>query len=56
MSLFASAAFWTQQSQGMFFSDPDKIGLSAIPTGLGGAGKILYSPTSMSLRDLYIIY
>ena len=37
MSLYASMAFWTQQAQGMFFSDPDKIGLSALPNGFGFA-------------------
>jgi hypothetical protein len=37
MSLYSSLAFWTQQAQGMFFSDPDKIGLSALPNGFGFA-------------------
>lgn len=37
MSLYAAAAFWTQQCQAMFFSDPTKIGLSSIPSGIGGA-------------------
>lgn len=37
MSLYASLAFWTQQAQGMFFSDPDHIGLSALPNGFGFA-------------------
>ncbi|QDS72450.1 hypothetical protein FKW77_009493 [Venturia effusa] len=37
MSAYASNAFWTQQSQAMFFSDPDKIGLSSLPLGIGGA-------------------
>jgi hypothetical protein len=36
MSLYAIAAFWTQQCQAMFFSDPTKIGLSGIPSGVGG--------------------
>jgi hypothetical protein len=36
MSLYAAAAFWTQQCQAMFFSDPTKIGLSSIPSGIGG--------------------
>jgi Fungal trichothecene efflux pump (TRI12) len=36
MSLYAAAAFWTQQCQAMYFSDPTKIGLSSIPSGIGG--------------------
>jgi hypothetical protein len=39
MSTYAANAFWTQQSQAMFFSDPDKIGLSSLPIGIGGASK-----------------
>jgi hypothetical protein len=42
MSAYSATAFWTQQSQGMFFSDPDKIGLSAIPSGIGGASTLLF--------------
>jgi hypothetical protein len=45
MSLYASLAFWTQQAQGMFFSDPDKIGLSALPNGFGFAS---WSPSIKS--------
>lgn len=37
MSLYTAMAFWTQQCQGMFFRDPIKIGVSAIPGGTGGA-------------------
>ncbi|KAF2664163.1 MFS general substrate transporter [Microthyrium microscopicum] len=37
MSLYTAAAFWTQQCQYMFFRDPIKIGVSAIPGGVGGA-------------------
>jgi hypothetical protein len=37
MSLYTAAAFWTQQCQGMFTRDPIRIGVSAIPGGLGGA-------------------
>ncbi|TLD18252.1 Neutral ceramidase B [Venturia nashicola] len=37
MSSYAANAFWTQESQAMFFSDPDKIGLSSLPIGIGGA-------------------
>jgi hypothetical protein len=37
MSLYSAAAFWTQQVQGMWFRDPIKIGVSAIPGGIGGA-------------------
>lgn len=36
MSLYTAMAFWTQQCQGMFFRDPMKIGVSAIPGGFGG--------------------
>jgi hypothetical protein len=42
MSLYTAAAFWTQQCQGMFVRDPIKIGLSAIPGGVGGARKIYH--------------
>lgn len=42
MSSYAANAFWTQQSQAMFFSDPDKIGLSSLPIGIGGASKSSY--------------
>ena len=38
MSLYTAAAFWTQQCQGMFTTDPLKIGLSTLPGGFGGAG------------------
>lgn len=37
MSLYTAIAFWTQQCQGMFLSDPIKIGLSTLPGGTGGA-------------------
>jgi hypothetical protein len=40
MSLYTAAAFWTQQCQGMFTKDPIKIGVSAIPGGIGGASKL----------------
>ncbi|KAE9979377.1 hypothetical protein EG327_007039 [Venturia inaequalis] len=36
MSSFTAYAFWTEQSQAMFFSDPDQIGLSSLPIGFGG--------------------
>jgi hypothetical protein len=39
MSLYTASAFWTQQCQGMFTTDPLKIGLSTLPGGIGGAGK-----------------
>jgi hypothetical protein len=39
MSLYAAAAFWTQQVQGMWYRDPITIGLSSIPGGIGGASK-----------------
>lgn len=39
MSLYAAAAFWTQQVQGMWYRDPITIGVSSIPGGFGGAGK-----------------
>ena len=38
MALYAAAAFWTQQVQGMWTSDPIKIGVWSIPGGIGGAG------------------
>jgi hypothetical protein len=41
MSLYSQAAFWTQETQMVFTSDPTQIGLSAIPTGLGTASKCL---------------
>lgn len=37
MSLYTAMAFWTQQCQGMFTTDPITIGLSAVPGGFGGA-------------------
>ena len=42
MSSYAANAFWTQEAQAMFFSDPDKIGLSALPIGIGGAGMFCF--------------
>jgi hypothetical protein len=37
MSMYSASAFWTQQCQAMFFSDPTRIGVSAIPSGIGGS-------------------
>jgi len=39
MSLYASAAFWTQQVQGMWTNDPIRIGVLSIPGGFGGASE-----------------
>jgi hypothetical protein len=43
MSLYSQAAFFTQEVQMVFTSDPTEIGLSAIPTGLGTASKFVVS-------------
>jgi hypothetical protein len=40
MSMYTSGAFWTQQAQGMFTSDPLVIGMSALAGGMGGASKL----------------
>ncbi|KAE9992342.1 hypothetical protein EG327_009296 [Venturia inaequalis] len=37
MSLYAAAAFWTQQVQGIWTRDPINIGLSSMPGGFGNA-------------------
>jgi hypothetical protein len=52
MSLYTAAAFWTQQCQGMFVRDPIKIGLSAIPGGVGGASKSPYRISTLILVNL----
>jgi len=33
--MYSSMALWPQQVQGMFFTDPEKIGLTAMTTGAG---------------------
>jgi hypothetical protein len=43
MSMYTSGAFWTQQAQNMFTSDPLVIGLSALSGGMGGASKFSLS-------------
>jgi hypothetical protein len=44
MSMYTAGAFWTQQAQGMFTSDPLIIGLSALSGGMGGASEFTISP------------
>jgi hypothetical protein len=39
MTMYSSMALWPQQAQGMYFTDPDKIGLSSITTGAASASK-----------------
>jgi hypothetical protein len=39
--MYSSMALWPQQVQGMFFTDPEKIGLTAMTTGAGMFGKFL---------------
>jgi hypothetical protein len=39
MTMYSSMALWPQQAQGMYFTDPDKIGLSSITTGGASASK-----------------
>ncbi|KAF2403608.1 MFS general substrate transporter [Trichodelitschia bisporula] len=61
MSLYAAAAFWTQQCQGMFFRDPIKIGVSSIPGGVGGAiggflGGMLIGKVRFLSSNLMLMY